>query len=310
MSEAEAMQVFDRGAVRAHRDRAAAQFDEHRFLTDEVAARLIDRLDDFTRRFPLALELGARDGFLSAQARALGKIDMALVADVSPRMAALAAEHGHWHMSVCADEEFLPFAPRAFDMVWSCLSLHWVNDLPGALIQAQRCLKPDGLFLAAMLGGATLQELRQVLLETEIEMGNGVRPRISPFADARDAAGLLQRAGFALPVSDSDRITVKYRNLPSLFYDLRYMGEANAVSTRGRGFTTSSLFAEAADRYAEKYADEDGRIPATFEVIYLAGWAPAESQQKALRPGSAMHRLAEALGGVEQSAGVKAAPKK
>lgn len=304
------MQVFDRSAVRAHRDRAASHFDEHRFLADEVAARLIDRLDDFTRRFPLALEIGARDGFLSAQARSLGKIDVALVADVSPRMAELAGARGHRGMSVCADEEFLPFAPRAFDLVWSCLSLHWVNDLPGALIQAQRCLKPDGLFLAAMLGGSTLQELRQVLLETEIGAGGGVRPRISPFADTRDAAGLLQRAGFALPVADSDRITVKYRNLPSLLYDLRFMGETNAVRSRGRGFTASALFAEAADRYFEKHGDEDGRITATFEVIYLAGWAPAETQQKALRPGSAMHRLAEALGSVEQSAGVKAAPDK
>lgn len=303
------MQVFDRGAVRAHRDRAAAHFDEHRFLADEVAARLMDRLDDFTRRFPLALELGARDGFLSAQARNCGKIDVALVADFSPRMAGLAAARGHWGMSVCADEEFLPFAPRAFDMVWSCLSLHWVNDLPGTLIQAQRCLKPDGLFIAAMLGGSTLHELRQVLVETEMETGGGVRPRISPFADARDAAGLLQRAGFALPVTDSDTITVKYRNLPALLYDLRFMGEANAVRSRGRGFTPSALFAEAADRYGEKYADEDGRIAATFEVVYLAGWSPADTQQKALRPGSAMHRLAEALDSVEHSAGVKATPK-
>jgi SAM-dependent methyltransferase len=220
-------------------------------------------------------------------------------------MAGLAAARGHRGFSVCADEEFLPFAAQRFDLVWSCLSLHWVNDLPGALIQARRCLKPDGLFLAAMLGGSTLQELRAVLLETEIETAGGAAPRISPFADARDAAGLLQRAGFALPVSDTDRITVKYRNLPSLLYDLRFMGETNAVNARGRGFTKTRLFAEAADRYAEKYADAEGRIPATFDIIYLAGWAPADTQQQALRPGSAAQRLADALGTVERSTGVK-----
>jgi SAM-dependent methyltransferase len=309
MTDPGAMQVFDRNAVRAHRERAATRFEEHRFLADEVASRLVDRLHDMARRFPLALELGARDGDLAARARQAGKIDMAVVADLSPRMARLAAASGHRGLSVCADEEFLPFAPRGFDLVFSNLSLHWVNDLPGALIQAQRCLKPDGLFLAAMLGGSTLSELRQILLETEIGAKGGAAPRLSPFADARDAAGLLQRAGFALPVADSDRITVKYRNLPSLLYDLRFMGETNAVLARPRGFTAATLFAEAADRYADRHADEDGRIPATFEVIYLAGWAPAETQQKPLRPGSAAQRLADALGAVEIASGIKAAPK-
>jgi NADH dehydrogenase [ubiquinone] 1 alpha subcomplex assembly factor 5 len=198
---------FDRRAVRLHRDRAAPILGAHDFLFAEAAERLADRLDDITRRFPLALDLGCHDGVLARTLKGRGGIETLVQMDLSPAMAARAARFGP---AVAADEERLPFAERRFDAVLSCLSLHWVNDLPGALIQARLALKPDGLFLAVMLGGGSLGELRRALLEAEIEAKGGASPRVSPFADLRDAAALLQRAGFAMPVADLDQLRVTY----------------------------------------------------------------------------------------------------
>ena len=200
-----------------------------------------------------------------------------------------------------ADEECLPFGPGSFELVVANLSLHWTNDLPGTLIQVRQCLKPDGLFLGAMFGGETLHELRTALMQAEIELEGGASPRLSPLADLRDAGALLQRAGFALPVADVDRITVSYPHAFKLMKDLRGMGETNAIHTRRRNMTRRATLFRAAEIYQEMFGDRDGRIPATFDVLTLTGWAPDASQQQPLRPGSAQGRLADALGVAEQS---------
>jgi SAM-dependent methyltransferase len=211
-------------------------------------------------------------------------------------------------MRVAGDEELLPFADSSFDLAVSNLSLHWVNDLPGALLQLRRALKPDGLFIGAMLGGETLFELRRCLMEAELDLTGGVTARISPFAEVRDAGGLLQRAGFTLPVVDSDTITVTYESAFKLMADLRGMGETNAGLNRRRHPTPRALMVDAARRYAELYSEPDGRVTATFQILYLAGWAPHESQQKPMKPGTAQIRLADALKVEERSAGDKAEP--
>ena len=198
-------------------------------------------------------------------------------------------------MALAADEEALPFTDAVFDLVIGNLSLHWVNDLPGTLLQVHRCLKADGLFLAATLGGDTLVELRDSLMAAEIEIRDGVSPRLSPFMQISDAGALLQRAGFALPVIDADKIVATYANMFALMADLRSMGETTAATARPRHFTPRALFLRAAELYGQRHANADGRIRATFEVIYLHGWVPHESQQKALRPGSAQTRLADVL---------------
>jgi NADH dehydrogenase [ubiquinone] 1 alpha subcomplex assembly factor 5 len=209
---------------------------------------------------------------------------------------------------VVGEEEFLPFAPGSFDLVLSLLNLHWVGDLPGALVQIRHALKPDGLFLAVMFGLGTLAELRECLLQAESEIHGGAGPRISPFADLRDGAGLLMRAGFALPVADAETLRVTYPDALALMRDLRGMGETNALTTRPQRFAGRALFARAAALYCERHGNE-GRVPAQFQLLFLTGWAPHESQQSPLRPGSARHRLAEALGTIEQPAGDRARPK-
>ena len=295
------MRPFDRDLVTLHRMRAAPLLEAHDFLFRAVAERLVDRLEDTTRRFPIALDLGCHGGELRRALNGRGGIERLVQSDLSPAMARRASG-----LALALDEEALPFAEASFDLILSNLSLHWVNDLPGALIQARRALKPDGLLLAAMLGGETLRELRASLLEAELEIEGGAGPRISPFADLRDAGGLLQRAGFALPVIDRDDITVTYPDALALMRDLRGMGETNAVRSRRRSFTPRATLLRAAALYRERFAGPDGRIPATFQVIFLTGWAPHESQQQALRPGSARARLATALDSVEQPAGDKA----
>jgi len=295
---------FDRAAVRRNRGRAAEALDGHDFLFAEVADRLADRLDDVQRRFPLALDLGCHAGSFGRAVGARGGIETLVHCDLAPELAERAPG-----LRVSGDEERLPFKDGAFDLIASTLSLHWVNDLPGALIQINRALKPDGLFLAALLGGETLHELRDCLTSAEIEICDGLSPRISPAVDLRDAAGLLQRAGFALPVADSDRITVTYSDAFALMRELRGMGETNALSARPRSFARRGLFLRAAELYQQRYGDSDGRITATFQVLYLHGWAPHESQQQPLRPGSAGARLSDALSTEERSAGEKAGPK-
>ncbi len=300
------MNVFDRRLVRLHRDRAATGLEQHDFLFRATAERLADRLDDTTRRFPRALDLGCHGGEMAAALGGRAGIEMLVQCDLSPAMARRAAANGR--PTLAADEEALPFAAGAFDLVLSNLSLHWVNDLPGALLQIRAALRPDGLFLAAMLGGETLSELRDALMEAELAESGGISPRVSPFADLRDAGALLQRAGFALPVVDGDRLTVRYADMFRLMRDLRGMGESNAVQTRHGRFTRRAVLLQAAEIYRRRHGGSDGRLPATFQVIHLTGWTPHESQQQALRPGSARSRLAEALGTKERSAGEKARP--
>ena len=299
----ETMEVFDRAQVRLRRDRAAAAFAAHDFLFREVAERLADRLDDIRRAFPLALDLGCHDGTVGRALKGRGGVERLVETDLSTAMAQRAGA-----LAVVADEEALPFAEGAFDLAISCLGLHWVNDLPGALIQLRRALRTDGLVLAALFGGETLRELRACLMDAEIEEEAGASPRISPFADARDLGGLLQRAGFALPVVDVDTITVTYPDAFKLMAELRGMGETGTARLRRRSFTRKRTLLRAAALYRERYGDCEGRIPTTFQVLFATAWAPHPGQQKPLKPGQAAARLAEALDAAEQSAGEKAEP--
>jgi len=205
---------------------------------------------------------------------------------------------------VLGDDEHVETS-EPLDLLTSVLTLHSVNDLPGVLVQAKRALKPDGLFLATMFGGETLTELRQSLAAAEIEIKGGVSPRVSPFADVRDLGGLLQRAGFALPVADVERTVVRYSEVFSLVRDLRVMGETNALMERSRKPMRRDMLAAALAHYAEHFSDGDGKLRATFDIVYLTGWAPHESQQQPLKPGSAKTRLADALGTRENSSGEK-----
>jgi NADH dehydrogenase [ubiquinone] 1 alpha subcomplex assembly factor 5 len=303
------LRPFDRASVRRHRDRAAPGLARHDFLLREIGERLGERIGDIRRDFPRVLDLGAHDGTMADYLGPAGR-DLVVQCDLSP---AMTAANGRGHARVVADEEWLPFAPESFDLAVSNLSLHWVNDLPGALAQVRRALKPDGFFLGALLGGDSLFELRRCLMEAELKIEGGLSPRISPMADIRDAGNLLTRAGFALPVADSDTLTVSYANAFDLMKELRGMGESNAVAERRKGFSRRATLLEAAAMYAKDYADHDakngdGRVTVTFQVLYLGGWTPHASQQKPLKPGSAAQRLADALGSTEQPAGDKAEP--
>ena len=297
---ADSIRVFDRALLRRRRARSVAGWQAHDFLKREASAGLRERLDDIRHLFPRLLDLGAHGGELTDSLAGRAGEELTVRADLSERF--LAAKSGP---RVAADEEFLPFAPGSFDLVASALSLHWVNDLPGTLLQVRQALRPDGLFLAAMLGGDTLCELRQSLLEAEAETEGGASPRVSPFVDLRDAAGLLQRAGFAMPVADTDRIDVRYPDALALMRELRGMGESNAVLERRRTAFRRATLLRAAQIYQQRFADAAGRIGATFEIVYLHGWSPHESQQKPLRPGSAERRLADALGVTEMPGGEK-----
>lgn len=296
MSSAPAL-LFDRALHRKRLDRGAGLYPAADFLKRRAADDAADRLTSIMRHFPLAVDLGARTGGFAAalaQSEAAARVGTLIEADLSASML-----FGRPAISLVADEERLPFADASVDLVTSLLNLHWTNDLVGALIQIRRALKPDGLFLGALFGGETLTELRQSLLQAEIEVFGGAGPRVSPFADAIDGAGLLQRAGFALPVADIDRVTVRYDHPVKLMADLRAMGETNVLFDRNRRPLTRTVLGRMSELYAERFALPDGRIPATFEIISLTGWAPHESQQKPLKPGSAKMRLADALGAIE-----------
>ncbi len=285
--------IFNRTLVRRNRERAAEHFSKHSFLSERVFEDLTGRLHDVQRDFPTALLMGATSNAKpSSPDVGLCKIQNLVHMGLYRESKGMNDEGP----SLIADEECLPFADESFDLVMSALNLHSVNDLPGALLQIRKALKPDGLFLAALLGGQTLHELRQALIQAEINIKGGASPRIAPFADKEQLGTLLQRAGFALPVVDSDTITVTYDNIFKLLHDLRGMGEGNALTDRSKTPPGKALFMEAAKLYQEQFAENDGRIPATFEIIFLTGWAPHESQQKPLRPGCADHSLAEALG--------------
>ena len=286
--------IFDRLQVRRQRDRAAPGLAGFDFLFQEVADRLADRLPDITRNFPLALDLGCHAGELGRLLAGRGGIETLVQCDLSPAMATRAGG-----LALAADEEALPFAAGSFDLIMSNLSLHWVNDLPGALLQIRNALREDGLFLGTMLGGETLVELRHALMQAEMEVEGGAGPRVSPFADVRDAGALLQRAGFALPVVDTDSITVTYQNPMSLLADLRGMGETNAVLARRKGFSRRETLLRALAIYQEQFSEADGRVRATFQILTLTAWRPHSSQQKPLTPGSGATPLAVGLHGAD-----------
>ncbi len=229
-----------------------------------------------------------------------GRAETLIAVDTLPE--ALADDTGP---RIVADEEALPFADAALDLVVSALALQSVNDLPGSLVQIRRALTPDGLFLAAMLGGDSLTELRQSFAAAEAEVEGGMSPRVAPVVDAREAGALLQRAGFALPVSDVDRIMVRYASPFDLMADLRRMGATNALAERRRAPLRRTTLRRMVEIYGERFADADGRVRATFDIVWLSGWSPHASQQQPLRPGSARARLADALGTREISLGEK-----
>ena len=286
-----APQIFDRALIRRRRARAAAAGGED-FLLARATTDLVERLSVVKREFRRVLDLGS-PGFAVAAALA-DALPHAEVTRLSPIPEP--AGGGRWR-TVVGDEERQPFAPGSFDLVVSCLSLHVVNDLPGALVQARRALSPDGLFQCCLLGGNTLTELRAALSIAESEIAGGASPRVAPFADLRDLGGLLQRAGFALPVTDTEPLVVRYRQLFGLFRDLRAMGATNALSLRHRGPLRRAVLMRAAEVYAERFSDSDGRVRATFDTVWLSGWSPHESQQKPLKPGSAKMSLEAAMKG-------------
>ncbi len=285
---------FDRRLLRERRDRAAPGFDDHDFLLREAASRLLERLLDLNRNFSTVLDLGSRTGVLAEVWPRTRRPRMLVHADLSVAMAEVALRQGP---ALACDEELLPFAEASLDAVVSCLSLHWTNDLPGALVQLRRALRPDGLLLASMLGAGTLSELRDCLAEAELEIMGGCSPRTSPMADVRDLGSLLQRAGFALPVVDSDEITVTYATAFDLMRDLRGMAETNLVVERQRTPPRAALFMRAAELYRQRHAAADGRIRASFRILTMTGWVPHPAQQRPLRPGSARLSLADAVDG-------------
>jgi SAM-dependent methyltransferase len=282
-------QVFDRALLRARLARALGAGGTN-FLLARLADDFSDRLATVTRSFAAALDLGTPGPQLAAALGGLPTLQQ--IVRAAPLQQALGT--GPWNGLVC-DEEALPFAAESFDLVVSALALQSVNDLPGTLVQIRRSLKPDGLFVACLLGGQTLSELRTAWAIAEEETLGGVSPRVAPFADVRDMGGLLQRAGFALPVTDLDPLIVRYDHMFALMHDLRAIGATNALSGRSRRPLRRTTLLRAADVYAELFSDADGRMRATFEIVWLSGWAPHESQQKPLKPGSASMRLADAL---------------
>jgi len=292
-----APRVFDRALLRRRRRRARA-LGAATFLIDRAAADLAERLSAVLRRFAAAADLGSPT---DAVRRALdGLVDTLIAVDVAPEDV-----RAHPGPKVVADEEALPFADASLDLVVSVLALQSVNDLPGTLVQVRRALKPDGYFLAALIGGDSLTELRQSFAAAEAEIEAGVSPRVAPFIDARDAGALLQRAGFALPVADVDRVTVRYGSAFDLMADLRRMGATNPLVERRRTPLRRATLLRMAETYAARFSDRDGRVRASFDIVWLSGWAPHPSQPQPLKPGSAQVRLADALGTREIPTGEK-----
>ena len=289
--------VFDRPLLAARRARALGEARPGAdFLLSRLGEDLLDRFAAVTRRFEVGVEIGGPTPALTTALMATGKVGRLFRLDWTTAS----------RPDAVADEEALPLAPASVDLAVSVLALHFANDLPGVMAQLRRALRPDGLLLAALLGGETLTELRQSLAEAEAELTGGASPRVAPFAELRTLGGLLQRAGFALPVIDQDRVTVRYADALVLMRDLRAMGATSVLHERSRRPLPRAVLLRAAAIYGERFADPDGRIRATFDIVSLSGWAPHESQQQPLRPGSAKARLADALGAREHSTGEKA----
>lgn len=295
--------LFDRTLLRRRRDRTAGILAEHNFLAQRAFDDMSDRIASIMRDFDRAAVLGGGPGLTTAATDDLlqDKVNWWCRSDLSPSVAATLDRP-----ALALDEEQLPFASESLDLVLAPWGLHWTNDLPGVLVQINHALKPDGFFACALPGGSTLTELRQCLMAAESELTGGAAARVSPLAGTFDMAALLQRAGFAMPVADVDRITVRYDNIFALMADLRGMGETSVLTDRPSNPAARALFVRAGQIYAERFADPDGRIRATFEIVHAAGWAPHPDQPKPKRPGSATHRLADALGVQEKSLGEKA----
>lgn len=294
-------ELFDRGLLRRRRSRFARELSQHEFLLSRVATEIAERIEAILRDFPLALDLGAYDGVLGRTVGALPSVGKMIYAESAPALAALCPRP-----SVVCDEDLLPFKDASLNLVVSGLSLHRVNDLPGALIQIRHALRPDGLFIGAALGSRSLLELRHALIKAEAELEGGASPRVAPFADLREYGALLQRAGFALPVTDADLLTVIYPTPRDLMREIRAMGGGNVMAERRKEPLARGTLERAEEIYRTRHGTPEGRITASFEIVYLSGWVPHESQQKPLAPGSAAQRLADVLGTKERSAGDKA----
>jgi SAM-dependent methyltransferase len=293
--------LFDRKLLRERRARFAPEITAREFLLAYVAREIAERVELMLRPFPLALDLGAYHGLLGRKVAELKSVGEVIYAESVLAFAALCPRP-----ALVCDEDLLPFKDAGLNLVVSGLALHRVNDLPGALVQIRRALRPDGLFMGALLGARALIELRQALLEAEAEIESGASPRVSPFADVRDYGALLQRAGFALPVADAETLNVVYPSPRELMREVRALGGGNVLLARSKAPLSRKTLARAEDIYRERHATPDGRVNATFEIVYLSGWGPDVSQQKPLRPGSAAQRLADALHTTEHSAGDKA----
>lgn len=297
----QAPHIFDRDVLTARRNLAAADAARHDFLLERVAEDFAERLGLVKREFAAGLNVGAYHGLVSRHLRRLSNVEQ--IIDLDPSAAMLSACDGP---RINAQLDALPVKPESLDLVVSGLALQLVDDLPGTLVQIRRALKPDGLMLAALFGGETLKELREAWLVAEDEVTGGASPRVAPFADVRELGALLQRAGFALPVADTDVVRVTYATPLDLMREVKAFGASNMLAARRRVPVTKRLLLRAAEVYAERFALPNGRIPATFEIVTLTGWVPHESQQKPLTPGSAQMRLADALGVTETKAGEQA----
>lgn len=280
--------IFDRAQL-LHRIARARRTGAATFLLERVVEDIGDRLAATLRPFPRMLDVATPTPLL-AQALAARDSAQALT-----RLAPIHEPDTAGWTTIKLDNERLPVEGGSVDLAVSALALQWIDDLPGALVQIRRALAPDGLFLGCMIGGRSLQELRAVFATAEADLSGGASPRVAPFADLRDLGALLQRAGFALSVTDIDTVVVRYADIFALMRDLRAMGATNVLHQRSRTFLRRDILLRAADLYARDFADPDGRIRATFEIVWMSGWAPHESQQKPLQPGSARMRLSDVL---------------
>jgi SAM-dependent methyltransferase len=292
--------VFDRAAVRRNW-RRAQRLGPATFLIDRAAEDLCDRLSAVVRRFELAVDLASPTDAVRRRLRGTDLVS-AIIAITDPAAAPAPKKDD---LTIVADAEALPLREDSLDLVVSALALQFVNDLPGTFVQVRRALKPDGLFLATLIGGDSLIELRQAFAAAESEREHGASPHVAPFADVRAIGTLLQRAGFALPVTDVEKLVVRYESPFGLMHDLRRMGATNALAERRRTPLKRGTLLRMAEIYAERFSDPDGRVRASFDILWLSGWKPHASQQQPLRPGSAKARLADALGTQEIPAGEK-----